>query len=111
MLTETVYSINAFFSTIPDLGDLPQQAVPFSVLFSLVGALILGRFTGSMGGLTFPINFSAVFIGTTLSNWLLGGVKLEVTNPVQGPLLISMIGMVLASLLMMRWLQRDRAHL
>lgn len=110
MLSEVVYSINAFFTTIPNLGDLPSESVPLSVVFSLAGALILGRFTGNMGTLTFPINFSAVFIGTTMSNWLLGGIKFEAADPIQGPMLVSMAGMVLASLLMMRWLQSDRAR-
>lgn len=111
MLTETIYSINSYFTTIPDLGNLPPESMPLSILFSLAGALILGRFTGSMGSLTFPINFSAMFIGTTLSNWLLGGVKLAAADPIQQPMFFSMLGMLAASLLMIRWLQRERAHL
>lgn len=111
MLTEMIYSINSYFTTIPDIGSMPAEMMPLSILFSLAGALILGRFTGSMGGLTFPINFSAMFIGATLSNWLLGGVKLTVADPVQQPMLFSMMGMIAASLLMIRWLQRERAHM
>ena len=111
MLNEMVYKINAYFTSVPDLSNLPMESLPMSVIFSIAGALILGRFTGNLGGLTYPINFSAMFIGTILSNWLLSGIKIETADAVMAPMLFSMAGMIVASLIMIRWLQREGSKL
>ena len=73
----------------------------------LIGGVILTKFTGSFGNLTLPMNISALFIGAMSSNWMLKNVKLPVESTIEAPLMVSMIGMTIASLLMIWWIQGD----
>ncbi|MCB1379036.1 MAG: hypothetical protein KDK89_11800 [Alphaproteobacteria bacterium] len=111
MLEDLIYSISTAFTHSTDLGALPAETLPLSSFFSGAGALILGKFTGSLGGLTLPINFSALFIGATLSNWLLTGLDLQIDREIQQPMFVSMLGMVIAAFAMMYWIQNDRARI
>lgn len=96
-------------TSLVDTGPMPPEAVSISSLFSGVGALILGKFTGSIGGLTMPINYSALFLGAMASNWLLHGIDLPIDKSLQQPMLVTMIGMVFAAFVMMRWLNNEHA--
>lgn len=95
------------FGSLKDYESLSPDLLPLMMMFSIVGGVILSRFTGSIGNLTLPINCSALFIGAMTSNWLLQNVKLPIESTVEAPLLFSMAGMTIASFCMMWWLQRD----
>jgi H+/Cl- antiporter ClcA len=108
MLEELLYSLSSPLSWLPDPGSLSEETLPLSLLFSSAGALILSKFTGTMGGLTLPLNVSALFIGSMLSNWLLQGLDLRIDQQIHQPLFVSMAGMILAAFAMMWWIQDDR---
>lgn len=110
-MEDLVYSISSFFSLPSASTPMPAELMPLSMLFAAFGALILGKFTGNIGGLTLPINFSALFIGATLANSLLHNIDLQIDRTVQQPLFVSIIGMVVASFAMMLWIQNDRAKI
>ena len=76
-------------------------------LVALIGGVILTKFTGSFGNLTLPMNISALFIGAMSSNWMLKNVKLPGESTIEAPLMVSMIGMTIATLLMIWWIQGD----
>ncbi|MFO1122871.1 MAG: hypothetical protein U1F47_11185 [Hyphomicrobiales bacterium] len=107
MLEDLLYRINDLFSFVPNAGHMPDHVLPLAILFSLFGALILGRYTGTVGSLTLPLNFSALFIGAMASNWLMRGIQMQVDAQVQRPLLGSLVGMLIAALIMLRWMQGD----
>jgi hypothetical protein len=95
----------SIFGSLKDYESLSPDLLPLMGFFSLIGGLILSKFTGSFGTLTLPINWSACFIGAMMSNWLLQNFKLPVGSAVEAPMMMSMIGMSLASFAMMLWLQ------
>lgn len=95
------------FGSLKDYESLSPDMLPLTALFALVGGLILTKFTGSIGSLTLPINFSAMFLGAMGSNWLLQNFKLPLEATIEAPMMISMMGMMAASLGMMWWLQGD----
>ncbi len=97
----------AIFGNLRDYESLSPDILPLTGLFALVGGLILSKFTGSIGNLTLPINCSALFIGAMTSNWLMQNFKLPLESSVEAPLAVSMIGMTLAALAMLFWLQGD----
>lgn len=99
--------IYSFFGNPRDYASLSPDLLPLTALFALFGGLILTRFTGSFGNLTLPMNISALFIGAMSSNWLLKNVDLPLSSTVEAPMLVSMIGMTLASMAMLWWLQGD----
>ena len=94
-----------FFGNLRDYESLSPQLLPLTGLFATMGGLILTRHTGSIGNATLPLNVSALFIGAMLANWLAQNVKLPLESTVETPLVMSLVGMTLAALLMLRWLQ------
>ena len=108
MLEDTLYWLDGFFSFIPNAGHMPDHVLPLALLFSFLGALILGRFTGNLGSLTFPLNFSALFLGAMASNWILRGIQIQVESQVHRPLMGSLVGMLVATIIMLRWMQGDQ---
>ena len=103
----SISSIFSIFGSLKDIDSLPPELLPLTIMFSSAGALILTRFTGNLGGLTLPVNASALFIGAMLSNWLLQNIKLPLESAVEAPLAVSLVGMTLASFAMIWWLQGD----
>ena len=99
-------------SLIPTGGGtvLPPEALPFPYICSVLGAMVLGKFTGNLGSLTLVVNATALFFGAMLSSWLLRGIELPMDHAVHQPLLVSMIGMVAGALAMMWFLRSDNAH-
>ena len=95
------------FGDLRDYQSLSPDILPLTGLFALVGGLILTKFTGSIGNLTLPINCSALFIGAMTTNWLFQNIKLPLDSVVEAPMAVSMIGMTIASLCMLWWLQSD----
>ena len=109
MLEDLLYRIQNLFSIVPSSGggSLAENALPLALLFSAIGALILTRFTGTLGSLTYPLNFSALFVGAMVSNWLMRGLQLQIDAQIQRPLLASLVGMIVAALIMVRWMQGE----
>jgi hypothetical protein len=96
-------------SELFDLSFLPPESVSMSSLFSGAGAVILGKFTGGVGSLTLPLNYSAMFIGAVVANWFLGGIDLPVEQQIQQPMLITLGGMLLGAFAMMWWIQSEHS--
>lgn len=109
-MEELLYSISNIFGTLKDFDSLSPELLPLTSLFSGGGALILTKFTGTVGSLTLPLNYSAMFIGAMVSNWLLQNLKLPLESAIEAPLLVSMIGMMIASCFMLWWLQGDNVR-
>jgi hypothetical protein len=110
MLADLVTMDFPSFSELMDLSFLPPESVSMSSLFSGAGAVILGKFTGGVGSLTLPLNYSAMFIGAIASNWFLGGIDLPVEQPIQQPMLITLGGMLLGAFAMMWWIQSEHSE-
>lgn len=101
---ELIYS---FFGNPRDYASLSPDLMPLTAMFAVIGGLILTKFTGSFGNLTLPVNCSALFIGAMGSNWMMKNVDLPIELTIEAPMMVSMIGMTLASLMMLWWLQGD----
>ena len=74
--------------------DLSPEAMMMSVLFSAAGAIVLGKFTGTIGHLTVPLNFSALFVGTVITNSLLDGFDIPAMQYQQEILLFTILGLI-----------------
>ena len=81
--------------------DMSREALLTSLLFSAAGALLLSRFTGAIGHLTLPMNFSALFIGTALANILLDGIDVPAIQYEQEVLLFTLVGLITGSFAML----------
>jgi hypothetical protein len=99
--------IFSFFGNPRDYASLSPDLLPLTALFALIGGVILTKFTGSFGNLTLPMNISALFIGAMSSNSVFKNIKLPVESTIEAPLMVSMMGMMAASLAMIWWLQGD----
>lgn len=107
MLEEILFSIQSAIPAAGDFGQVSSEELPLTLMCCLIGALILTKYTGSLGNLTLGVNFSALFIGAVTSNWLFHGVDMQIDKMVAQPVVVSVTGMIFASLIMMSWLQRD----
>lgn len=110
MIEDVLMSIATLLPSAPSVGVIPSDQLPLPYLCSGLGAPILGKFTGSLGAITMPLNYSALFIGAMLSNSLLHGIDLPVDHALLQPLLVSMAGMLVGAFCMMWWLRDDNAH-
>lgn len=109
-MEDLIYSVFSLFDGLFSGQGIPTQSENGWVLtmaFAAAGALILTRFTGTIGALTIPLNFSALYIGANISDWLLQNIKLPIDRTVELPMLVTMAGMTLASFAMLWWLQGD----
>jgi hypothetical protein len=107
MLEQILFGIQSSVPAAGDFGQVSSEELPLAVICCLLGALILTKFTGTLGNLTIAVNFSALFIGVITANWLFQGVDMHIDKVVAQPVIISVLGMTFASLIMMGWLQRD----
>ena len=110
MVEDFLTSFGSLLQSGSAAGQLTPEALVLPYLCSVLGALVLGKFTGNLGNLTMPLNCSALFLGAMASTWLLSGINLPMDHVVQQPLLVSMIGMVAGAFAMMWWLRGDKAH-
>ena len=81
--------------------DMSNDALMMSVLFSAAGAVLLAKFTGTIGHLTIPLNFSALFIGSGVANILLAGVDIPTIQYQQEILLYTIVGLICGSFIML----------
>jgi len=107
MLEDILYQISSLIPSSAEFGNMSSEDLPLAVVCCVLGAFVLTRFTGSLGSITVPVNYSALFIGVTVANWALHGLDLPVDKMVAQPVLIALIGMTVASFFMMTWLKRD----
>ena len=110
MVEDILFQISSFIPSAPGQASLPPESLPLSYICSGLGAIVLGKFTGSIGAITMPLNTAALFIGVILANWLLGGIDLPMDHQLQQPLLVTLIGMMLAAFAMMWWLKNETAY-
>lgn len=85
--------------------DMSGEALMLSLLFSAAGAVVLSKFTGTFGHLTVPMNFSALFVGTGVTNILLAGVDIPAIHYQQEVMLYTVLGLIAGSFAML-WIVR-----
>jgi hypothetical protein len=94
---------NLLFSSFSNAIDsivrlnMSGEALMMSVLFSAAGAVVLSKFTGSLGHLTIPLNFSALFVGTVITNTLLDGIDIPTIQYQQEIVLFTVLGLICGS--------------
>ena len=86
-------------------GHVRPEAMSLSILFSGAGAVILEKFTGSVGPLTMTMNYAALFLGALTAHWALGGLNLPMDQYLQQPMLITLGGMLMGAFSMLWWLR------
>jgi hypothetical protein len=96
----TNFSLADLYSYLANV-ELSNEAFMMSVMFSVAGAVILAKFTGNIGSLTVPLNFSALFVGAFVANWILSGVDIPTIINQQEVLLYTVAGMISGSFTML----------
>jgi len=87
---------------------LRPEVVVLGMICALAGAIFLSRYTRPLGVLTYPLNYIVLLMGAMLANWLTKGIQMPLHQAEEWPLLISLAGMVVAALLMLLLIPRDR---
>ena len=70
------------------------QVFTTCVIFSVIGAIILSRFTGSFGNVTYPLNFAVLFLGAVITNSALRGIDIPVLQHQHQVLMFTVAGML-----------------
>ncbi len=95
-------------SVLLTVGLQPRHLIIAAVCAAL-GAFILSRFTMSLGSLTYPINFCALFAGAIIANLVAKYFQAPLDYSFQRPLLVSIAGMAVASVITLLFLSRSRS--
>jgi hypothetical protein len=90
------FDFNALWDNFVHLRISPQALIT-CIVFSTFGAVILGMFTGNFGNVTYPLNFSVLFIGSFLTNCVFNGFHIEALRYPHQVLIFTVAGMVSAS--------------
>lgn len=90
--------------------NIPGKAVQMSLIFSIIGAVLLTRVTVALGNLTFPLNLAALLIGSIGANYLLADVMMPFEPKYQKPFIVSLGGMMVAALVMMIFLRTEQTR-
>jgi hypothetical protein len=95
---DTLAQINiaALFDNIIHMR-ITGQVLTTCVLFSTIGAVILGRFTGSFGNVTFPLNFAVLFIGAFVTNCAFDSLDIPTLQYQHQVMMFTVAGMISAS--------------
>ena len=107
MLQDIIYSISSW---IPGGGGQMADQGTLPLICSAAGALILSKFTGNVGMLTVPLNFSALFIGGWLASAAAKQLNIQADHVLELPLIATLAGMTIAALIMMMWMKQDNAR-
>jgi uncharacterized oligopeptide transporter (OPT) family protein len=91
------------------LIGLQTHIFVIALVCAVLGAFVLSRFTMSVGMLTYPINFLALLVGAISANLLMKQVRLPLDHNFERPLVVSIAGMAVASILALVFLSRDRS--
>ena len=97
----------AVISLLGGLGVAPD-ALAICTICAGLGTFILTRHTVQLGVMSYVINFLALFAGAIGANVLLAGVRLPLGFSIERPLIISIGGMLFASLIMILVMPRNR---
>jgi uncharacterized membrane protein YfcA len=89
--------------------SIPGKAVQMSLIFSIIGTVLLTRVTAALGNLTIPLNFTALLIGSIGANYLLSDVVMPFEPKYQKPFIVSLGGMMVAAIIMMIFLKTEQA--
>jgi hypothetical protein len=92
---------------LADIGLDPGVLV-IALICAGLGTLILSRHTYQLGFFTYPLNFCVLFAGAVAANLLLQNVRLPVNSMTERVLIISIGGMVVASLMIILLMPKDR---
>ena len=95
---DTLAQINiaALYDNVVHLR-MSAQVLTTCIVFSTIGACILGRFTGNFGNVTYPLNFAVLFIGSFLANCAFDGLEIPALHYQQQVLMFTVGGMLSAS--------------
>jgi hypothetical protein len=97
-------SVGLVFS---DTG-LPPVVMVIAMICAGLGTIFLTRHTFYLGVLSYAINFCVLLAGAIAANLLLKEVRLPIGYSIERPLIISVGGMLFASLLALLLMPRDR---
>ncbi len=90
-----------------DIG-LPPDVLVIAMISAGFGTVFLTRHTFFLGVLSYPINFCVLFVGAIAANFLLKDVHLPFGYSIERPMIISLGGMLVASLILLLLMPRDR---
>ena len=90
-----------------DIG-LPADVMVIALICAGFGTIFLSRHTFQLGVLSYPINFCVLFAGAIAAKLLLRDVRLPLGYSIERPLIISIGGMLFASLIVLLLMPRDR---
>jgi hypothetical protein len=117
-MQELVNAISSGFGLLDLLSMLPHsvsqfelapEKVSIAAVLSGAGSVILGKFTGSVGYITMPVNYCALFIGSLVSNWIFQGIHIPLLDAdLQTPMLLSVAGMTAAALAVLMFLKPEQ---
>ena len=89
--------------------DMSNEALFMSLVFSAAGSILLAKFTGTIGHLTIPLNFSALFIGAGFTNLVLDGIDIPAIQYQQEVLLFTILGLITGSFAMLWCVRPERS--
>jgi hypothetical protein len=99
----------SFLPNPAELLSMAPEKISIAAIFSGAGSVILGKFTGSVGYITMPINYSALFIGAVLSNWAFASVRIPMLDAtMQTPMLLTVAGMTVTALAVMMFTRTEQ---
>jgi hypothetical protein len=105
---DTLAQIN-FAQLIDNVVNLriTGQVLTTCIIFSSIGAIILGKFSGNFGNVTYPLNFSVLFIGAVITNSAFDGFDIPTLEYQHQVLMFTVGGMCSASFALL-WLAGAR---
>lgn len=117
-MQELVNAISSGFGLLDILSLMPHtigqlelapEKVSIAAILSGAGSVILGKFTGSVGYITMPVNYCALFIGSLVSNWVFQGVHIPMLDAdLQTPMLLTVAGMTAAALAVLMFMKPEQ---
>ena len=90
-----------------DIG-LPTDVIVIAAICAGCGTFFLSRHTFYLGWLSYPVNFCVLLAGALAANILLSEVRLPFGYSIERPLIISLGGMLVVSLVALLLMPRDR---
>ena len=104
-----LFDVLGLVPEVARLFEMTPEKVAIAAIFSGAGSTILSKFTGSIGYLTMPLNFVALFVGALLSNWVSEGVRLPMMNAtLQTPMILTIAGMTVTALAVMMFTKSEQ---
>lgn len=87
-------------SGLSGLLGLQASAVAMAMVAATIGSLIMSRFTLVLGPFSYVVNYVVLLAGALVSNVTMARVSASLDNSLERSLMISLAGMVVASLLL-----------